>query len=122
LTRGQAPLRALRAIMEEVYRLLDRRCGAATALAKLARLRQQVPRFRSLGKCLDKLPSPNLKKALTFLDAKLLPATSNAVEWAIGGCGRCRRRSTACGSERRSGVGSRWTGSANGKRLAGTRP
>jgi len=80
LVRGQAQLRALRAIMDEVYRLFDRRCGTATALAKLARLRQRVRRYRSLGKCLDKLHSPNLEKALTFLDDKLLPATSNAVE------------------------------------------
>jgi Transposase len=80
LMRGQAPLRALRAIMDEVYRLFDRRCSTATALAKLARLRQRVRRYRSLGKCLDKLHSPNLEKALTFLDDKLLPATSNAVE------------------------------------------
>jgi hypothetical protein len=80
LVRGQAQLRALRAIMDEVYRLFDRRCGTATALAKLARLRQRVRRYRSLGKCLDKLHSPNLEKALTFLDDRLLPATSNAVE------------------------------------------
>jgi hypothetical protein len=33
-----------------------------------------------LGKALDKLHSPNLEKALPFLDEKLLPATSNAVE------------------------------------------
>jgi hypothetical protein len=37
-------------------------------------------RYRSLGRSLDKLHSPNLDKALTFLDDKLLPATSNAVE------------------------------------------
>jgi DNA-binding transcriptional ArsR family regulator len=80
LVRGQAQLRALRAIMDEVYRLFDRRCGIATALAKLARLRRRVRRYRSLGKHLDKLHSPNLEKALTFLDDKLLPATSNAVE------------------------------------------
>jgi hypothetical protein len=80
LQRGQAQLRALRAIMDEVYRLFDRRCGIATALAKLARLRRRVRRYRSLGRCLDKLHSPNLEKALTFLDDKLLPATSNAVE------------------------------------------
>jgi hypothetical protein len=80
LMRGQAQLRALRAIMDEVYRLFDRRCCTATALAKLAQLRQRVRRYRSLGKCLDKLHSPNLEKALTFLDDKLLPATSNAVE------------------------------------------
>ena len=80
LCRGQAQLRAVRAIMDEVYRLFDRRCRADTALAKLTRLRQRVRRFRSLGKSLDKLSSPNLEKALTFLDEKLLPATSNAVE------------------------------------------
>jgi hypothetical protein len=80
LVRGNAQLRALRAIMDEVYRLFDRRCRTDTALAKLARLRQRVRRYRSLGKSLDKLHSPNLEKALTFLDDKLLPATSNAVE------------------------------------------
>jgi hypothetical protein len=80
LVRGEPQLRALRAIMDEVYRLFDRRCCTATALAKLARLRQRLRRYRGLGKCLDKLHSPNLEKALTFLDDKLLPATSNAVE------------------------------------------
>ena len=33
-----------------------------------------------MGKTLTKLFSPNLEKALTFLDDKLLPSTSNAVE------------------------------------------
>jgi hypothetical protein len=80
LSRGLPCLRALRAIMDEVYRLFDRRCRTDTALAKLARLRRRVRRFRSLGKSLDKLHSPNLEKALTFLDDRLLPATSNAVE------------------------------------------
>lgn len=80
LTRGQPHLRALRAIMDEVYRLFDRRCRTETALAKLERLRRRVQHYRSLGKSLDKLHSPNLEKALTFLDDKLLPATSNAVE------------------------------------------
>jgi hypothetical protein len=80
LSRGSPRLRAVRALMEEVYRLFDRRCRTDTALAKLGRLRRQVRRYRSLGKSLDKLHSPNLEKALTFLDDKLLPATSNAVE------------------------------------------
>ena len=80
LTRGQPHLRVLRAIMDEVYRLFDRRCRTDTALIKLAHLRQRVRRYRNLGKCLDKLHSPNLEKALTFLDDRLLPATSNAVE------------------------------------------
>jgi hypothetical protein len=80
LTYGQPQLRALRAIMDEVYRLFDRRCRTETALLKLSQLRRQVRRYRSLGKSLDKLHSPNLEKALTFLDDELLPSTSNAVE------------------------------------------
>src|SRR5207248_2586455 len=80
ITRGLPQLRALRAIMGEVYRLFDRRCRTDTALAKLAKLRQRVRRFKQVGKILSKLQSPNLDKALTFLDDKLLPSTSNAVE------------------------------------------
>lgn len=80
ITRGLPHLRTLRDIMEEVYRLFDRRCRSDTALAKLARLRRRVRRFTAVGKGLSKLQSPNLEKALTFLDDKLLPSTSNAVE------------------------------------------
>jgi hypothetical protein len=80
LSRGEPRLKAPRAIMDEVYRLFDRRCRTDTALAKLARLRCRLRRYRSLGRGLDKLHSPNLEKALTFLDDTLLPATSNAVE------------------------------------------
>jgi hypothetical protein len=80
ITRGLPQLRTLRAVMEEVYRLFDRRCRTDTARAKLAKLRQRVCRFKQVGKILNKLQSPNLEKALTFLDDKLLPATSNAVE------------------------------------------
>jgi len=78
-TRGQPQLHALRAVMEEVYRLFDRRCRSDTALAKLAKLRRRVRRFKEVGALLRKLQSPNLDKALTFLDDKLLPSTSNAV-------------------------------------------
>src|SRR5262249_59177352 len=63
-----------------VYGRCDRRCRTDTALAKLTQLRQRVRRYRSLGRSLDKLHSPNLEKALTYLDEGLLPATSNAVE------------------------------------------
>jgi hypothetical protein len=80
ITRGQPQLRTLRDLMEEVYRLFDRRCRTDTALAKLAKLRQRVRRFKQIGKVLNKLRSPNLDKALTFLDDKLFPSTSNAVE------------------------------------------
>ena len=80
ITRGLPQLRTLRDIMDEVYRLFDRRCRTDTALAKLAKLRSRVRRFKQVGKTLSKIFSPNLDKALTFLDHKLLPSTSNAVE------------------------------------------
>src|SRR3954453_6290212 len=78
--RGQPQLRPLRGLMEEVYRLFDRRCRMATALAKLARLRARLKRFVRLREVLKKLFLPGLEKALVFLDEKLLGATSNAVE------------------------------------------
>jgi len=80
ITRGLPRLRTLRAIMDEVYRLFDRRCRAATALARLAKLRTRVRRFKRIGRALEKLYTPNLEKALTYLDDRLLPGTSNAVE------------------------------------------
>src|SRR3954463_13636552 len=80
ISRGWPPLRALRAVVEEIYRLCDRRCRTATALAKLARLRAHVSRFKRLGSIFQKLQPPNLEKALTYLDDSLLGSTSNAVE------------------------------------------
>jgi len=80
ITGGFPHLRTLREIMNEVYRLFDRRCRTDTALAKLARLRCRVRRFKKVGTTLKKIFSPNLDKALTFLDDSLLPSTSNAVE------------------------------------------
>lgn len=80
ITRGLPHLRALRTIVDEVYRLFDRRCRTETALEKLALLRLRVRRFKTLGQTLKKLFSPNIEKALTFLDDALLPSTSNAVE------------------------------------------
>ncbi len=80
ITRGLPALRTLRQMMDQAYGLFDRRCRTETALAKLARLRQRIARFTHLRQTLNKLFSPNLEKALTFLDDSLLPATSNAVE------------------------------------------
>jgi hypothetical protein len=80
ISRGQRELRTLREIMDEVYRLFDRRCRTHTALEKLAKLSARVRRFKEVGKTLQKLFSPWLEKALTFLDDKFLPSTSNAVE------------------------------------------
>jgi hypothetical protein len=80
ITRGLPQLRTLREIEDEVYRLFDRRCRTDTALTKLAQLRQRVHRFTQLSQVLKGLFSANVEKALTFLDDRLLGATSNAVE------------------------------------------
>ena len=80
ITSGLPLLRKLREIMEHIYALFDRRCRTQTALGKLKKLRQWVKRFQWIGDTLKKVFSPTLEKALTFLDDKLLPATSNAVE------------------------------------------
>jgi hypothetical protein len=80
VTRGLPQLRVLRELMEEVYRLFDRRCRTETALAKPAKLRARLRRFGRLRVALKKLLAPGLEKALVFLDERLLGATSNAVE------------------------------------------
>jgi phage tail protein X len=80
VSRGLPQLHGLRAVMDQVYALFDRRCRTQTALDKLATLRRRLQRFPQLGETLKKLFSPTLDKALTFLDDKLLPSTSHAVE------------------------------------------
>jgi len=80
ITRGLPHVYRLRVLMDQVYALFDRRCRTQTALDKLATLRRRLLRFTQVGETLKKLFSPTLEKALTFLDDKLLPATSNAVE------------------------------------------
>ena len=80
VSRGLPQLHGLRAVMDQVYALFDRRCRTRTALDKLATLRRRLLRFPQVGATLKKLFAPTLEKALTFLDDKLLPATSNAVE------------------------------------------
>jgi hypothetical protein len=80
ITRALPQFRILRILMEEVYRLFDRRCRCATALAKLAALLARLRRFVQLCVVLKKLFAPGLEQALVFLDEKLLGATSNAVE------------------------------------------
>ena len=72
ITRGLPHLRTLRTLVEEIYRLFDRRCRTATALAKLARLRQRVQRFTLVRQVLKTLFSANVERALTFLDERLL--------------------------------------------------
>jgi hypothetical protein len=80
ITRDMPNLRQLRLIMDQVYRLFDRRCRTETALEKLAVLRRRIRRFKTLSQTLKKLFTANIEKALTFLDDSQLPSTSNAVE------------------------------------------
>jgi hypothetical protein len=80
ITRGLPELRKLREIVEEVYRLYDRRCRRATALKKLCKLRERLKKFEKLSRVLKKIESPTLDRSLVFLDDKNLPSTSNAVE------------------------------------------
>ena len=80
ITRGLPHVYLLRVLMEQVYALFDRRCRTQTALDKLDTLRRRLLRFPQVGQTLKTLFSPTLDKALTFLDDKLLPSTSNAVE------------------------------------------
>lgn len=80
IARGLPHLRMVRLIMDQVYRLFDRRCRTETALEKLAVLRRRVRQFKTLSQTLKKLFTPNIEKALTFLDDSQLPSTSNAVE------------------------------------------
>src|SRR6266478_2631427 len=71
ITRGLPQLRKLREIMDHIYALFDRRCRTHTALGKLTKLRQWGNRFTWIGETLQKVFSPHLEKALTFLDDKL---------------------------------------------------
>src|SRR4029450_1226124 len=71
VSRGFPQLQALRAIMEQVYALFDRRCRTQTGPEKRAQLRRRLWRFPQLGDTLKKLFAPTLEKALTFLDDKL---------------------------------------------------
>jgi hypothetical protein len=80
ITKGLPELRKLRGIVDEVYRLYERRCRRATALKKLCKLREKVRRFKRLSKVLKKIESPTVDRSLVFLDDKNLPSTSNAVE------------------------------------------
>src|SRR5215471_8394376 len=80
VSRGLPQLHALRAVMDQVYASFDRRFQTQPALAKLPQLMRRLHRFPQVWQTLKKLFSPTLDKALTFLDDKLLPSTSHAVE------------------------------------------
>lgn len=80
VAHSRSQLKVLRQLMDDIYNLFDRRCRTDTALAKLAKLRSKLKRFKDLNKTLQKINSHNIEKALMFLDDSLLEATSNSVE------------------------------------------
>ena len=61
VSRGLPQLQKLRAIMEQVYVLFDRRCRTQTALES-CHPRRRVQRFKALGDTLKKLFSPAPKR------------------------------------------------------------
>jgi hypothetical protein len=58
VSRGWPQLHALRAVMDQVYALFERRCRTQTALAKLATLRRRLRRFPQVGETLKQLFAP----------------------------------------------------------------
>jgi len=58
VSRGWPQLHALRAVMDQVDALFDRRCRTQTALAKLATLRRRLRRFPQVGETLKQLFAP----------------------------------------------------------------
>ena len=73
VSHGLPQLRALRAVMDQVYALFDRRCRTQTALDKLAKLRWRLQRFRQLGETLKKLFPPRWKRPSRFLTTSCCP-------------------------------------------------
>ena len=67
LTRGLPQLQRLREIVDEVYRLFDRRCKTQTALKKLERLRRRVLRFKKLGREPEQVEEPDAREGAGVL-------------------------------------------------------
>ena len=70
ITRGLPQLRVLREIMDEVYRLFDRRCKTRSAVRKLVK---QPPSHRSLTKG---MPHRAASVATVSLACRLVPTNS----------------------------------------------
>ena len=113
LTRGLPPLRKLREIMDEVYRLFDRRCKTQTAVQKLAKLRRRVRRFKTLGQALNKLNSPNLEKPWSSSTTNCWVRPATRWRGVTAASARRRRASTASGPKSISSSVWRWTWTAN---------
>ena len=79
ITKGLPELRTLREMVDEVYRLYDRRCRRQTALLKLSKLRERLKQFKNLSQVLKKIESPTVDRSLVFLDDKI------ALDFECGG-------------------------------------
>ena len=62
ITRGLPQVHRSVLSWRRVYRLFDRPCHTDTALAKLAKLRQRVRRFKPVGKIVNKRRSPQFRQ------------------------------------------------------------
>jgi hypothetical protein len=109
ITHGLRQLRALREIMQEVYRLFDRRCRMQTALDKLRKLQ-----YASSASGTSARPSKR-SSALTWrrrspfwMTHSFLPRLTRSSA-AIAAIARCRSQSTACAHTRPWSAAWRWT-------------
>jgi hypothetical protein len=62
IVRGRPQLRKLRELMEEVYRMFDRRCRMATALAELAASREKTVYRVWTRKAIEGRLAPDLRR------------------------------------------------------------
>jgi hypothetical protein len=95
ITRGLPHLRSLREIMDEVYRLFDRRCRAETALQKLAALRRRARRFKKLGRAWTGSAPPRWRRRWRSWTTSCCRPRVTRWSGATAATARCRRPCTA---------------------------
>ena len=109
ITCGLAHLRRLRQIMEEVYRLFDRRCRTETAPARLAQLRGRVSRCKRLGRVWTSFPARTWRRRRRSWMTN--SCRRPAMRWneVTGAIARHKRASTQCGRLNTFASVSPWT-------------
>ena len=122
ITRGLPQLRTLRALMGDVYRLFDRRCRTATALAKLAALRVRLRRFSRLREVLKSCSLRAWRRRWCSWTSGCWVRRRTPWSEGTGDIARCRRRCTGCARGGRSRADWRWTSNGNVRATAARRP
>ena len=112
ICRGWPQLRSLRGLMEEVYRLFDRRCRMATALAKLEKLRAGCGGSAGCGRCSRSCWRRGWRRPWCSWTSGCSARRPTRWSVAIVATARCRRRCTGFGRSGRSRAG--WAGPAAG--------